>query len=269
MKVPLYNVEGKRTGEVDLPSVFDSEVDAGLIRRAVLSIQSARYQPHAPYVYAGRDNTAVYVGARHYPTPMRTINVGKARKPRLKNRRALLYGNVAGIPAVVGGPKAHPPKVEKILLEKINQKEKKKATASAIAATGKSALVSKRGHRISKELHVPIVLEDAVESLKKTNQVKHLLIGLKLFQDVERAKERKHVRAGKGKRRGRKYKRAKSVLIVTGKKAHLHFAARNLEGVDVVEARNINAELLAPGAVPGRLTVYTQHALKELQEAFS
>jgi large subunit ribosomal protein L4e len=64
--------------------------------------------------------------------------------------------------------------------------------------------------------------------------------------------------------RGRAYKTPKSVLIVVGKNKGIYRAARNLPGVDVVEARNLNAELLAPGAHPGRLTVWTLSAIKYL-----
>jgi large subunit ribosomal protein L4e len=43
-------------------------------------------------------------------------------------------------------------------------------------------------------------------------------------------------------------------------------AARNLAGVDVATAREVNTEDLAPGAAPGRLTVFTESALEEVAE---
>ena len=85
---------------------------------------------------------------------------------------------------------------------------------------------------------------------------------------VEKAKANREIRAGKGKKRGRKYKKRKSVLVVVGKPCSAIKAARNLEGVDVVEARNLNAELLAPGALAGRLVLYTEGALKEIGKKF-
>ena len=94
-----------------------------LIKRAVLSIQSARVQPQGTYTNAGRDYTARYRGMRRLGNMHRTINVGVARKPRLKNRRYLLQGNVATIPGTVGGPRAHPIKTEKTIAEKINKKD--------------------------------------------------------------------------------------------------------------------------------------------------
>ena len=45
-------------------------------------------------------------------------------------------------------------------------------------------------------------------------------------------------------------------------------AARNHPGVEVVVVDNLNAELLAPGTHPGRLTMYTTSALEKLGELF-
>jgi large subunit ribosomal protein L4e len=43
-------------------------------------------------------------------------------------------------------------------------------------------------------------------------------------------------------------------------------AAKNIPGVDVVEARKLNIELLAPGTHAGRLTIWTHAAIKEIEE---
>jgi large subunit ribosomal protein L4e len=42
-------------------------------------------------------------------------------------------------------------------------------------------------------------------------------------------------------------------------------AANNLLGVDVAFVKNLNAELLAPGTHPGRLTVWTKDSVEELR----
>ncbi len=79
-----------------------------------------------------------------------------------------------------------------------------------------------------------------------------------------RAKNGKHIRAGGGKRRGRKYKRPKSLLIVVGQDNGIVRAARNLPGVDVVMVNRLNAELLAPGTHAGRLAIWTESAIQAL-----
>lgn len=266
MKTNVYDMTGKATSQVELPAVFDQAVDETLIKRAVLSIESAGKQAYGPNPMSNRKNTALYIGARHYPTPMRTINTDKSRKPRLQNRRYLLYGKVAGISGVVGGPKAHAPEINKTFLEQINEKEKQKATRSAIAATAKKELVKKRGHHFDDKLTFPIVISDDWEGMKKTKDIRKALESLGVEQDVEKAKNKKETRAGVGKKRGRRYQKRKSILFVYGGKKGTSFykACRNLEGVDVTHASHINCQLLAPGAKAGRLTVFTQNALNQL-----
>ncbi|MCX8158578.1 MAG: 50S ribosomal protein L4 [Candidatus Diapherotrites archaeon] len=262
----VYSLEGKPIREIEIPEVFKEEIDLGLIRRAVLAIESAKYQPKGVKRGAGRDSSAEYVGSREKPQVYRTINIGHARLPRTKNHRYLISGRVAKVPRAVGGPKAHPPKIEKKLKEEINKKEKKKALKSAIAATAKKDLVKERGHVFNEELKFPIVVENKIEELKKTKEVLSTLKSIGIAGDIERAKKRKTIRAGKGKRRGRRYKRAKSILFVVGNSKNLSKAARNLEGVDICEVKNINAKLLAPGTKPGRLVVWSEAAIEKLKK---
>ena len=265
MKAPLYSLEGIIVGEVELPPVFEEEVRPDLVKRAVLSIISARRQPYGAMKGAGRQFTAEYVGMRRLPVFRRTINVGRARLPRTKERGEVLFGRVANVPQAVGGPRAHPPKVEKVWLEKINKKEKRKATRSAIAATAVPDLVKIRGHIIDEVKHIPLIVEDRLEEVSSTKELKEILKKLGVWPDVERAMEKTRRRAGKGKRRGRAKKVPKSVLIVVRENKGIYKAARNLPGVDVVEVRNLNAELLAPGARIGRLTIWTKSALDYLE----
>ena len=137
---------------------------------------------------------------------------------------------------------------------------------SAIAATANIDLVKQRGHRYEGEL--PIIVENKFEELKKVKEVIATLEKLGIGDDLKRAKEGKHIRAGKGKMRGRKYKVPKSLLIVAGNKENIEKAASNLVGVDVVTADEINVEHLAPGGHAGRLTLYTLNAINILGEKY-
>ena len=51
-------------------------------------------------------------------------------------------------------------------------------------------------------------------------------------------------------------------MLVVSKDEGIVKAARNLAGVDIVEARSLNVEDLAPGTHAGRLTVWTKSALR-------
>ena len=92
------------------------------------------------------------------------------------------------------------------------------------------------------------------------------LNSLGLEADLKRAEEKK-IRAGRGKMRGRKYRGKKSLLIVIGKDEGLG-RVDNIPGVDVVKYDKLDVQMLAPGTHPGRLTVYTESALKGIDEFF-
>lgn len=266
MKADILSLDGKKLKEIELPAAFETEVDKDLIKRAVLASQSARIQPKGPNPRAGRDYTAEYIGFRGKPNVHRTINIGRARLPKLKNRRYIIQGDAAKVPQAVHGTAAHPLKKTKKVKEKINKKERKKAILSAIAASTKPELVKERGHVISDNTKLPIVVEKKFEELVKTKAVRDALEKLKLLDDVERAKRKRRIRAGKGKRRGRKYKKSKSLLVVVDKGDKIFKAARNLEGVEIVRAKDLNTEMLAPGTMPGRLTLWTENAIKAIEK---
>ena len=56
--------------------------------------------------------------------------------------------------------------------------------------------------------------------------------------------------------------------MVVGEDKGIFRAARNIPGVDVVLADQINTEVLAPGGVPGRLTIWTESAIETVSRRF-
>jgi len=76
----------------------------------------------------------------------------------------------------------------------------------------------------------------------------------------------KKIRAGIGKLRGRKYQKKKGLLIVVSENCPLSKSARNLPGVEIVTPNQLNAELLAPGKMIGRITLYTENAVNKLEQ---
>ena len=75
---------------------------------------------------------------------------------------------------------------------------------------------------------------------------------------------KKSVRAGKGKRRGRKYKKKAGILIVVSDKCWLQKAVKNIPGIETAIINKLNAELLAPGTLPGRATIFTEAAIDKI-----
>src|SRR3989338_8607987 len=164
-------------------------------------------------------------------------------------------------PQTVGGRQAHPPKASKIWFKKINEKERRKAIRSAIAATVSKVMVQERGHKIPSKY--PVVVDSSLESLSKTKDVTSALIALGFGDDLMRASQT-NIRAGKGKGRGRPYSSRKGPLIVVTKNSKLVTAAKKFPGVEVVDVKNLNAEILAPGAKPGRATIWSKAAIETM-----
>ncbi|WP_423750656.1 50S ribosomal protein L4 [Salinirarus marinus] len=246
MQATVRDLNGEDAGTVDLPEVFETPYRPDLIRRAVLAAQANRKQAYGADPNAGLRTPAESFGSGR----------GMAHVPR-ENGRA------RRVPQAVKGRRAHPPKAEKDQGKGINDKERKLATRSAIAATADAEIVAERGHRFDDDLELPLVVADDFEDLVKTQDVVDVLEAVGVDADVERADERT-VRAGQGKTRGRKYKRPKSILFVTSEEPST--AARNLAGADVATASEVNAEDLAPGTHAGRLTLWTESALAEVAE---
>jgi large subunit ribosomal protein L4e len=257
MKASVFSIKGRKIKELELPSVFRSEIRQDLIRRAVIASQSNRRQPQGVDPFAGKRTSAESWG------PGR----GVSRVPRIKGRGHRAAGRGAFVPQAVGGREAHPPVVQKIIKKKINVKERKKAIASAIAATGKMEMVKQRGHVIDNIPQVPLIVSDKIEALKKTRDTKETFIKLGIWEDIKRAKQKK-IRPGKGKMRGRKYKKKKSALIVVSEDRGIRLGARNHPGIDVVKVEELGVEHLAPGGNCGRLTLYSESALEKLEERF-
>lgn len=201
---------------------------------------------------AGKRTTAESMG----------VGLGIARVPRIKDGRRAAFGV-----SIVGGHQAFPPKAEKRIRKEINRKERRLGIRSGIAATAVREIVAGRGHIVDSIGLLPLVVEDDIQSLTKTREVRDLFINLGIWPDVERAKVRK-IRAGRGKTRGRRRRRGKGPLIVVAEDLGIGRAGANLPGVDVVEVGDLNAELLAPGANPGRLVVWTRSAFMSLDEVW-
>ena len=63
----------------------------------------------------------------------------------------------------------------------------------------------------------------------------------------------------------RKYQKKKGLMVVVSEECPLIKAAKNLN-IEVVPVNALNAELLAPGAQPGRATLWTEKAVDVLNE---
>ncbi|TLZ89192.1 MAG: 50S ribosomal protein L4 [Methanobacteriota archaeon] len=253
-RVHVYSLDGDVVKSVDLPTVFQGEVRSDLIRRAVTAAQANRRQPYGPGRRSGAKHSVRWSGKGH----------GVSRVPRIR-------GSMTGAqaPGTVGGRRAHPPRVEKVWAKKVNENERRLARNAALAAVKEVTIVSARGHAFKEELSLPVVIEDGIETLQPdggaTQEGVKILDRLGVYADVERAKDGRHVRAGRGKMRGRRYRQPRSLLVVVKDPAKVRRLFGNLPGVEVVSPAGLSAEVLAPGGDPGRLTMFSEGALEVLR----
>jgi large subunit ribosomal protein L4e len=253
MKIPILNTDVEKLDEIDIPDIFSTPIRNSVIKKAVLYQQTHRLQPQ------GRD----FMAGKRTSAESRGTGLGIARVPRIKGSNRAAFGV-----SIIGGHQAFPPFSKKRIYKKLNKKERLLAIRSGISATGKIEYVARRGHKFNQSNVIPIVVDDSIQEFKNTKEVKNFFEKLEIWEDVERCNRRK-IRAGKGKMRGRKHKVGKGPLIVVNEDNGLSKAARNLPGVDVALVYDLNPEILAPGTHPGRLTIWTVSAFKSLDDVWS
>ena len=262
MKTRLLDINGKEKGSIDLPKSFSKKIREDIVAKVLESKKTG--QPYAPSPVAGKQHSAsgILVHRRHVWKSQ--YGRGMSRIPRkVMSRRGSQFNWMgAEITSAVGGKRAHPPKViSKINTRKINKKELRIAFESALSASADEKKISKRYKRLeSKKIEkVPFVVESKISSLKTKNLISSIkkILGKDLF---EIAIPKKSVRKGRGKLRGRKYKSGAGLLIVIGDKEKVQTKA-----FDVVSVKNLSVDDLSRGGL-GRLTLYTEQAIKDLGE---
>ena len=264
----VYEIDVEMGKKVSLPDSFSAEIRSDLVKLAVASARANRRQAYGSNPHVGKRKPMS--GMKHSVEWW-----GKGRGvSRIMRRTGQRRG--AQNPHTLGGRRAHGPKVEKDWSRKLNRNERRLARNSALAATTDVEMVSNRGHRFAEEISsLPIILGDYSENGEKidieafnlnggTRKVNAIFEALGLGDDLLRARNGRKIRAGKATMRGRVHKTPKSVLLVVANKDGLAKAARNLPGVDVVAAKDLSAEHLAPGGDLGRLTVFTKAAVEAL-----
>jgi len=255
MKATLYDIKGKKKSEIALPKIFDVKVREDIVTR--YNEVDKFMQPYSSDNMGGKKHSASGTISHKRHDWKGHYGKGISRVPRktMWRRGTQFFWIGAEVSGTRGGRRAHPPKgigKEK----KMNKKEIKLAMGSAFASTAKKNYIEKRYDSLDKlDIKVPVVLESKFENVK----TKNLLEALKSIygEAYSLVLKKKKVRAGKGKLRGRKYKSNAGLLFVKGETEKI-----KLRGVDIISVGNVSISDLYP---LGRLTVYTEKALEELE----
>jgi len=250
MKVNIYDLEGNVKMQMNLPKAFEYPFRPDLIKKVVNAYQSNSRQPYGVSPFAGLRRVGHNWGPNH----------GRARVMRRPDGdRGVIMNNT------VGGRTAFAPTTKRVWYKKINKKERLLSKLSALSVTANKEIVKKRGHIFKDDLTLPVVVDKSIEGIEKVDDALKILEKLGLDGDIKRAKEGTKIRAGKGKLRGRRYFTPRSILIVVKNKDKAKKSFENIPGVEVITPSEINTEILAPGAHPGRLTLFSEDAIEEIK----
>jgi len=251
MKSTLFDSQGNKKGQIELPQVFETPIREDI---AAKYFEVDKFiQPYSPKDGAGLRQSASGTISHKRHDWKGHYGKGISRVPRktMWRRGTQFFWVAANVPGTRGGRASHPPKgigKEK----KFNKKEIKIAMDSAIAATASIHYIEKRYSSINKIEHAPMI----IETLPKKTKELVKMIQNSLGEMSNLAFKNKSVRAGKGKSRGRKYKSNAGVLLVTAKDEKEKFS-----GIDI---RKTNELAIADLYPLGRLTIYTKKALEEI-----
>lgn len=121
---------------------------------------------------------------------------GRARVQRLKS------GLARENPNVIGGRRAHPPKIEKEIKKKMNKKEKKQAVRSLF-----SELEFQNNLMLKEEKKAVLFSDSFFEQIETRAEI------LSFFEKFypQEVSQKKKLRAGKGKMRNRKFQNLKKI----------------------------------------------------------
>jgi large subunit ribosomal protein L4e len=256
----VYSGEsGKKVGTVKWAGVFDVPVRPDVVHHVHRDIAKNHRQPYAVSKEAGHQTSAESWGTGR----------AVARIPRVAGGGTHRAGQGAFGNMCRGGRMFAPTKVYRRWHRKVNLNQRRYALVSALAASSSASLVLARGHRIEEIPEIPLVVStNTISSVNKTTQVVKLLKALKAYADVEKVKDTKKVRAGKGKARNRRYVQRKGPLVIYEQKGALLRSFRNLPGVDILNVNRLNILLLAPGGHLGRFVIWTQDAYEKLDALY-
>lgn len=168
-----------------------------------------------------------------------------------------------------GGRMFSPTKVWRRWHRQVNKNQRRYAVCSALAASALTPLVMARGHRVEQVPEIPLVVnQTAFDGIVKTKKAVELLKALHAFEDVQKVKDSRAIRAGKGKMRNRRFVQRRGPLVVYKNEGSIVKAFRNIPGIEMANVSRLNLLQLAPGGHLGRFVIWTQDAFESLDAVF-
>ena len=263
MKIAIKNKQNENVSEIDAPMQCMQPLRFDLINKAFHVIAHNDRVAYGADVRAGLQHSADL--SRRRRKYRGSYGHGISRVPRkILSRRGTRFNWVgAEVPGTVGGRKAHAPQADKLWSRSMNKKENKMAICSAMSACFNVDKVKERGHVVPKDY--PFVLDKTFETVNKSSEISGALEKLGFGDELKRSAVKK-IRSGRGTFRGRKYRKKSGILFVVSGKCELVKAAQNIPGSEVAIIDHLNVKNLAPGNHPGRVVLFSEPAIKKMNE---
>ncbi|KAF2092077.1 60S ribosomal protein-like protein L4 [Saccharata proteae CBS 121410] len=263
--VTIVSADGKASEQTHtLPEVFKAPIRPDIVQSVHSGMAKNKRQPYAVSEKAGHQTSAESWGTGR----------AVARIPRVSGGGTHRAGQAAFGNQCRSGRMFAPTKVWRKWHQKINLGQKRFATASALAASSNAALLMARGHHVGAVPEVPLVVSStafADAAIAKTQAALALLKAVGAGPDLEKVKNSRKLRAGKGKLRGRRHRQRRGPLVVYDPETDgkdLVRAFRNIPGVESSSVYALNLLQLAPGGHLGRFIVWTSAAFQALDKIY-
>lgn len=257
--VRVFSTEAPNTvvGEVALPDVFTAPIRNDITQFVFYNLNKNRRQAYGVDKKAGMLYNAESWGTGR----------AVARIPRVGGSGTHRSGQGAFGNMCRGGRMFNPTTTWRRWHRKVNVTQRRHAVASAVAASAVPGLVLARGHRVNQVAELPLVVDRL--NYEKTSDLLTVFERLGLTEELEKVKNSRKIRVGKGKQRNRRYVQRKGPLIVyENADVLLARSARNVPGVELCHVDRLNLLQLAPGGHLGRFVIWTKNAFERLNHVF-
>jgi len=260
MKAKIIDKAGKAGKDIELPTSFSKKIRTDILAKVFEAQKKSEMQAYGAMKGAGAGYSASGILKHKRHDWKSAYNKGISRIPRkIMSRNGASFNWIgATVSSTRGGRRPHAPRAEKNPFSKINKNELKIAFASALSGTVDGASIQKKYPGAESGF----VFDGAILELK-TKEFFTILKSL-FGKNESKILKVKKVRAGIGKMRGRKYKVSSGLLFVIASDEKM-----SRKGIEVVSVPSLRISDLSPNGEPGRLTCYTEKAIKELAERFN
>lgn len=266
MKISILNINGEKIKEIET-GLFEEPIREDIIFKVVEAekMNDRAEHPYSTKLYAGMNRSASgnVRHKRHSWKSDRGRGLARIPKKAFWRRGTQFSWEGAIVPFARGGRRAHPPRgLYKI--KKINKKELKRALFSSLSYISNFEELKKKYDSLNNldkiNNKLPLVVENKIFQLKTKEFFESLK---KILGELYRiAIQKKTVRAGIGKMRGRKHKKNAGLLFIVSDDED-----KKIKGIETIKVKKLRVNDLAENGA--RLTLFSERAIEELEKRFN